>query len=306
LQRHQERLSQRLGRQLGIRAAALDFLENLEIALDLHDDDQTLTYRQLQDMAFRDHLTGLSNFRYFSMRFAEEVKRAERYRHLLSLIMIDIDHFKVFNDSFGHPAGNVALEQLAKMLQSELRDTDLAGRYGGEEFAIILPETTQREAQQLAERLRARMEATPVYLFDDGNQSLTISLGVATFPRDAQGAQSLLAGADAALYASKNAGRNRVSVHVPETGVDLMFKPSHADSVKIAHVVGEFNNWETGVDVMARGEDGAWRIRLALAPGRYEYKFVLNQDWYLADPGCHETVADSYGGKNSVMRVGEP
>jgi 1,4-alpha-glucan branching enzyme len=72
----------------------------------------------------------------------------------------------------------------------------------------------------------------------------------------------------------------------------------------MAQVVGEFNDWEKGEDVMSRSEDGLWRIHLDLAPGRYEYKFVLNHDWFLADPSCHETVHDGYGGKNSVMRVG--
>jgi diguanylate cyclase (GGDEF)-like protein len=302
LRRHQENLSARLGRPLGIRAAALDLLENLERALDLPE-EQVLTYNQLHQMAFHDHLTGLSNFRYFTLRYSEEVKRAGRYRHLLSLVMIDIDHFKSFNDRFGHPAGNFALEHLSRLLGAELRDTDLAGRYGGEEFAIILPETSKQEALRMAERLRVRMESSPVPLNDDGPQRLTISLGVATYPRDAHDPESLLAGADAALYAAKKAGRNRVEAFIPTTGVDLVFAPSNPGSVQQVHVVGDFNNWTPSADPLWLQEGGSWRLHLALAPGRYEYKYVLNSDWYMADPACAETVQDGYGGRNSVLRV---
>jgi diguanylate cyclase (GGDEF)-like protein len=218
--------------------------------------------------------------------------------------MIDIDHFKVFNDSFGHPAGNFALEHLSRLLAAELRDTDLAGRYGGEEFAIILPETSKQEAVRMAERLRLRMESSPVPLAEDGPQRLTISLGVATFPRDAHDPESLLAGADAALYAAKKAGRNRVEAFIPETGVDLVFAPEHAEGVKQVHVVGDFNNWTPAADPMWHQDGGSWRLHLALAPGRYEYKYVLNDDSYMSDPACAETVQDGYGGRNSVLRVG--
>ncbi len=305
LSAHQNRLQRRLGRHVGIKTAALDYLENLETALHLQEDEQALTYNQLAQMAFYDHLTGLPNFRAFSSRFSDEMRRAGRYRHLVSLVMLDIDFFKKFNDSFGHPAGNRALEHLAAILSSQVRDTDVVGRYGGEEFALLLPETTKREALELAERVRRAVESSPVDLEEAGPQRLTVSLGLATFPRDARGEEALLAGADAALYQSKKEGRNRVTEFRPDGSIQLRFQPGHPESTQSLHVVGDFNDWERDADPMQRQADNSFSIRLALAPGRYEYKFVVNGEWFVADPNCPDSVDDGYGGRNSVMHVSE-
>ncbi len=304
LREHQNRMKTALGRSVGIKTAAMDYLENIERVLNLKDDEQALTYTQLAQMAFRDDLTGLANYRYFMRRLGEEAKRAERYRHLLSVIMADIDFFKRFNDNFGHMAGNKALEHVAAILRSEVRETDMVARYGGEEFAIILPETTKFEARELAQRIRARVERDAVEIGPGSPaQRLTISLGLATYPRDAFTSDALLAGADAALYASKKAGRNQVSVFSPATLARLAYTPDNAGVVRHVSIVGDFNGWTKNVDFMQRDAQGLFALELPLAPGRYAYKFVINGEWYIADPLCNEFVLDGYGGRNSVLHV---
>jgi diguanylate cyclase (GGDEF)-like protein len=303
LRAHQARMNQKLGRAVGVKTAAMDYLENIERALNLKDDEQVLTYNQLAQMAFRDDLTGLANFRYFTRRFSEETKRAGRYSHLLSMLMIDIDFFKRFNDQHGHLSGNKALEHLAKILLAETRETDLVARYGGEEFAIILPETTKHETRELAERIRQKVEKSAIELSDGPPQLLTISVGLATFPRDAESPEALLAAADEALYASKKAGRNRVSLHKPGTSALLSFTPESVSAAHSMSVMGDFNGWDKTADPMERDSQGRFFARLHLAPGRYTYKFVINGTWYLADPLSNEFVLDGYGGRNSVLIV---
>jgi diguanylate cyclase (GGDEF)-like protein len=316
LREHQARLKLALGRHVGVKSAALDYLENIELALGLPRSEQALTYAQLTQMAFHDDLTGLSNYRFFMSRFHEEIKRADRYRHLLSLIMLDIDQFKMFNDKHGHLAGNKALEHLAVLLRAEVRETDLIARYGGEEFAIILPETTKFEAGELAERVRMRVASTPVALPDalggqyanlkappPGLQQLTISLGVATYPRDARSADVLLANADKALYAAKAGGRNQARLYSPPAFVRLTYAPPAAAPIHSLTLMSDFNGWDKRIDPLHKEPDGPYAIELHLTPGRYAYKFVINGEWYVTDPLCTEYTMDGYGGRNSVLVV---
>jgi diguanylate cyclase (GGDEF)-like protein len=303
LREHQIRLKESIGRPVGIKTAAMDYLENLERALNLKDDEQALTYSQLAQIAFQDHLTGLSNYRYFMRRFQEEIKRADRYRHLLSVLMLDLDHFKRFNDTYGHPAGNKALEMIANMLRSQVRETDLVARYGGEEFAIILPETTKYEALDLANRIRVRVESSTIELPDAAPQRVTVSAGLATYPRDARSAEALLASADEALYASKHAGRNRVSTFTPASIAQFVYVPDNPNSTSAISVVGDFNGWNKNADPLLYTNDGRFTLSIPLAPGRYAYKFVVNNEWYIFDPRANEFAHDGYGGKNSLLVV---
>jgi diguanylate cyclase (GGDEF)-like protein len=305
LHEHQTRMREELGRPVGIKTAAMDYLENIERALNLKDDEQALTYVQLAQMAFQDQLSGLANFRYFTRRFHEEIKRADRYGHLVSLLLLDIDHFKKFNDTHGHPAGNKALEHLAGILSNGVRETDLVARYGGEEFAIILPETTKYEAFALGQVLRGRIESHAVDIGDDSSQRITVSLGLATYPRDARSADALLSGADGALYASKAAGRNRISAFIPETAVHFTYKPDMAGSAQSISVVGDFNGWNKSADPMYSDDKRTFNLTMNLAPGRYSYKFVINGEWYITDPHCSQFVHDGFGGRNSVVQVKE-
>ena len=169
---------------------------------------------KLNELAIRDELTGLYNRREMKRLLGEEFERHQRHGHPLSLIMIDIDHFKNVNDTCGHPVGDQVLKWLADKFRQELRALDRSARYGGEEFAIILPETSAQEACQVAERLRQAIAAQS-YLnkYDDSEKcqsiSITISLGVAEIPGDARDIASLISTADQAVYSAKHNGRNQ-------------------------------------------------------------------------------------------------
>ena len=172
---------------------------------------------ELEDLSIHDGLTGLYNFREFHRQLAEEVERSWRYGHSFSLLMLDIDHFKSVNDTFGHLAGDEALRTLAARIRQEVRPADRIARYGGEELAIILPETRASGALTMAERLRDTIASHPIPLGPGQTVSLTVSIGVAAYPEDADSgerladsAEQLLRAADQALYAAKEAGRNRV------------------------------------------------------------------------------------------------
>ncbi|MDB5340896.1 MAG: domain S-box-containing protein/diguanylate cyclase protein [Planctomycetaceae bacterium] len=167
--------------------------------------------RQLKLLATTDALTGLQNRRAFQERLVEEVERAQRYGHPVSLLLLDVDHFKQFNDSFGHLVGDEVLKQVSRILEATARTSDYLARFGGEEFAIILPNTDSRGAMILAERFREAIAAEP---FPD--RRITVSLGVATLSRESHGLTdiidglTLIKGADEALYFSKHNGRNQV------------------------------------------------------------------------------------------------
>jgi diguanylate cyclase (GGDEF)-like protein len=302
LRAHRMELTARLGRAMGLRTAALDLAEGLEATGAAPTDLDRFSYAELLDLAFRDPLTDLHNLRYFSKRFEEEIQRARRYRHSVSVIMVDIDHFKRFNDTHGHPAGNEALIQVARVLTQESRETDLVARYGGEEFAYILPETTKRTAQDLAERVRSRVESHAIVLDNGEHHRVTVSMGLATFPRDGSAGAPLIAAADGALYQAKTMGRNRFSLYVPDTHAEFVFAGG-PEPVLTVSVVGTFNGWDKAADPLARHEDGRWYARVDMVPGTYEYKFVVDGERWIKDPLGVETVSDGYWGENSILRL---
>lgn len=166
----------------------------------------SISKAQLWEMAVNDSLTGLNVRRYFMVRLQEEVSRTERYEKTLSVVMTDLDRFKAINDTFGHTAGDQVLKAVGEYLNGSVRDVDSVGRYGGEEFVMLLPETDKASAHRLSERLRKGIAAMKL----DNLPHITISGGVATFPEDGRTVDELLQKADAALYAAKKRGRNRV------------------------------------------------------------------------------------------------
>ena len=165
----------------------------------------------LRTLADTDELTLLPNRRRFQQYLGRELRRAERFKHPISILLLDVDHFKTINDEYGHPMGDLVLQQLASALQTNVRSSDLAARYGGEEFAIVLTETGGEGAVSLANQLCQRIGKHP---FGDPDSPIphriTVSIGVATYPADGTSADGLIAKADARLYEAKETGRNRV------------------------------------------------------------------------------------------------
>jgi diguanylate cyclase (GGDEF)-like protein len=163
---------------------------------------------EFEQLSVTDPLTGLLNRRYLEKRLIEEIQRSKRHRFPMSLMMLDVDQFKSYNDMFGHPAGDTALKIVASILQDILRGDDVAARYGGEEFAILLPQTTSTEAAAIAERLRQRIEHT-----EFPKRKVTVSIGIASCSNEIDTPDDLIGAADHALYEAKNHGRNNVRIY---------------------------------------------------------------------------------------------
>lgn len=199
----------------GILVGTLMFV-SIGIALGFFSSKRKQDTEALQKLTMVDRLTGLHNYGYFMERLEEERNRADRFGSKLSLIMLDIDHFKPYNDKFGHQKGNALLKKVANILTRQVRAIDIVARYGGEEFAILLPNTS-REAVEIAERIRRAVETAK---FEGGKGEpfvkRTLSAGVATYPTDASNELELIDRADQALYVAKNQGRNMVCVYSPD------------------------------------------------------------------------------------------
>jgi len=166
-------------------------------------------YEKVQELATLDGLTGLYNYREFHHRLEHEFQRAKRYKKTLPLLMIDIDHFKRFNDTYGHTSGDEVLRTIGRLIKNLVRNVDIPARYGGEEFTVILPDTSLKQAETVAERLRSSVADYP-FTIEERTVSLTISVGLASFPEDADTKDELVKAADRALYCAKSGGRNRV------------------------------------------------------------------------------------------------
>jgi diguanylate cyclase (GGDEF)-like protein len=167
---------------------------------------------QLQLLSSTDRLTGLYNRGHWEASLKAAYARHQRYGNALSLVMLDIDHFKRVNDTYGHQAGDKVIEQVARLLHEHVRESDVAGRYGGEEFGVVLSDTDSAGGQIFAERLRKAVEASLVQ-YNGQDIRFTVSLGVADLSQPANDHAELIARADQALYTSKKTGRNRVTVH---------------------------------------------------------------------------------------------
>ncbi len=174
--------------------------------------ENSILYEMTKKLAITDELTSLYNYRYFRNRLAGELSRAKRYNRPLSLIMLDLDDFKNYNDTYGHLQGDKALRETAKIMVRNCRESDMVARYGGEEFVIILPETDKQGALSVAEKVRQAAEVHHFPGKQKRNQHITLSLGVVQNSEKISSPKSLVKMADAALYKSKREGKNRVSV----------------------------------------------------------------------------------------------
>ncbi|HVP38190.1 MAG TPA: sensor domain-containing diguanylate cyclase [Candidatus Saccharimonadales bacterium] len=180
--------------------------------------EHVLHYQSVKEMAVTDDLTSVYNRRYFQERLQQQAQLSERYLHPYSLVFIDIDHFKQFNDAHGHAAGDQVLAELGRLLKRWARTSDVVVRYGGDEFVVLLPHTDLDGALLAAERLRSSIEAHPF----PRRRRITVSLGVASYPRDGKAREDLVHKADQALYLAKRSGRNCIQSlqPVPPPGAD--------------------------------------------------------------------------------------
>ena len=188
-----------------------------EEILDFPSDEKEFLYKlkdltfSLSEKMFKDPLTKAYNRLYFSSRLKEEIERAKRYNHPLSLILLDIDFFKKINDTYGHDVGDLVLKTISQIILENIRKSDLFARIGGEEFAILLPDTSKDKAILVAEKLRETIEKTPIILPNGKQIKVTISLGVTSLKKD-DDESSFIKRADEALYDAKKSGRNIVKV----------------------------------------------------------------------------------------------
>jgi diguanylate cyclase (GGDEF)-like protein len=174
-------------------------------------EDLRLANFRLREMSHTDELTEVRNRRSFDLRLREEISRSSRFEHEFSLLMIDIDGFKKFNDQFGHPKGDAVLRALGALMRSASREGDVPCRVGGEEFAFLLPETGKADGLVFAERFRRRVESS--VMGPDSLNPITVSVGLAAFPHDGRNPDEIVWAADEALYESKRSGRNRVTAY---------------------------------------------------------------------------------------------
>lgn len=189
------------------------------------------SHDELIRLSTTDGLTGLYNHREFQKRLGDEINRASRYNAPLSLLMLDIDNFKKFNDTYGHPSGDVVLRSIGSLILREIRSSDFAARYGGEEMAVVLPETDASQAFLFACRLRENIELLPMTVVGDETVHVTVSIGVASFPEDASDRKGLIEAADQALYFAKSKGRNKAILYSETLQAVIEHKPAEAQSL---------------------------------------------------------------------------
>jgi diguanylate cyclase (GGDEF)-like protein len=173
--------------------------------------ENAILHRKTEELTIIDDLTGIYNYRYFSMKIKEEKRRAVRYNLPLSLVMLDIDWFKRCNDTYGHEAGNRVLIGVVAAVKRSIRDVDILCRYGGEEFIVILPQTIEREAYKIADRIRNDIEQAEFAPAGEGPAiRVTVSVGVSSFPENGRAEDELINAVDQALYRAKGSGKNIV------------------------------------------------------------------------------------------------
>jgi diguanylate cyclase (GGDEF)-like protein len=210
---HRDTMERKLGYPVELRLALLRYFTEVHRKLVNPKIIELSVFERTCASAYSDELTGLRNYRYFVESLAQELLRSDQYGVPVSLVMADVDSFKQYNDHNGHQAGNDVLVLVARVLKDTVRPVDLVARFGGEEFAVVLPSTTKESAMKAAERIRSAIEqeSFPHASSQPGGR-LTLSAGVATYPGDAAGSNELVHSADRALYEAKARGRNRIAI----------------------------------------------------------------------------------------------
>ena len=211
---HQIHLGERLGETVDLRVALIHYFLEVSPQLESPIVIELNLFEAARETAYLDELTGLRNFRFFQQSLEHEMRRSDQTNQPLSLLMIDIDDFKIYNDRNGHQQGNRALAAIARVLETSVREIDSVARFGGEEFSVLLSATSKVGAREVAERLRQQIEGYPFTgrEHQPGNK-LTASFGVATYPADGRDADEFVRNADRALYVAKSRGKNLVEIY---------------------------------------------------------------------------------------------
>lgn len=198
-----------MGKRVSLKTKILE-VKNIESYVNKMLDSIQDYYERLQHLSDRDYLTGLYNRRKFEEFLSYEIKRSTRHQHKFSVLMIDLDNFKYVNDTYGHATGDIVLKEVTEIFASNLRNADILARIGGDEFAVILPETPYSEGYSVVEKLRSSLENSPISLMYD-QIKLTASFGIAEYPEQGENIESLLTGSDLAMYKAKRSGKNTIA-----------------------------------------------------------------------------------------------
>jgi diguanylate cyclase (GGDEF)-like protein len=270
---HRAGMSERLHRDPGIRVAAVDFLSNVERRLTNPKIVEAAELDETERSAVTDALTGLHNRRSFREALERETRRSRRYGMTLSLLLLDLDGLRAVNEAAGYPAGDLVLARVGRTIRRAVREADVACRHGGDEFAVILPETDRLGAYAVAERIRTGIERGHVLPDEPGIAPITVSGGIACFPEDGRDTGSLLGCADTALGRARDEGRNRVKIHHAERRRDVRYPTRPASSVRLgdardrgAHPARPINVSRSGL--LVETSDRYWpldRVRVLLA-----------------------------------------
>jgi len=295
---HKYIMSEKFGRNVGIRVSALDYLENIKKLIQMPKIIEESEFRKTVKFAAIDPLTQLYNRRVFIERVSRQItncKQSPDKCEIFSVFLLDLDGFKGFNDSEGHNAGDLLLQEFAKLLISSVRKEDLIGRYGGDEFTVLLNRTDKFGAKKVGEKIREQVRTE----FKQIN--ITVSMGIAEFPADGKTFYELISNADELLYRVKEFGGNKVA-YLKDIGIRYKQDGERAGSVSC---VGDFNRWNKQYGRMRFDEQRKeWIFDGKFKPGRYRYKFVINGTKWIADPNSKENVDDGFGGKCSILTAG--
>lgn len=292
--RHKYIMSEKLNRNVGIRVATLDYLENIKKIIEAPRIVEESDFAKTLKLSFTDPLTGLYNRRYFEEQLSELIALSPAQSLTFSLLMMDLDGFKRFNDREGHQAGDLILQEFSRILKKGLRRTDIISRYGGDEIVCILPSTNKFIARDIANKIREQVQN------EFKEVGITLSAGISEFPVDAKDQESLVSQADAGLYRAKAFGGNAVAYFHPLT---LTYRQENPQPREVS-CVGDFNRWNTKKGRMEfDAQTGVWKIELNLLPGKYKYKFLIDSSIWITDPAQAERGDDGFGGECSVLTV---
>jgi diguanylate cyclase (GGDEF)-like protein len=284
---HRDRLGRALNRDPGVRVAAADFLHNVQQRLTDPMIIERSQFEETERSAVTDPLTGLYNRRFFTSTFQREVRRGRRYGMMLSLIMLDLDDFKRVNDEYGHLFGDLVLKRAAKIVRRAIRESDTACRYGGEEFAVILPETDRLGAFAVAERVRRRTARA----FSEGPTAgrsvvMTVSGGVASYPEDGARLDDLVHRADESLYRAKALGKNRIALHHAERRREVRYPARTTARIELGPIRGSESRPARALNLSRHGALVATTsplrltepVRVVLTAGRHG---AVSQRWLI-------------------------